>query len=266
MSGQGGKVSYKSGTSDKGSLFFIERCNDINNREERHREMENMGEIMVGKKIDSVDFQEGSNYISNTKPRDQIFGICKGYNCDSKTTHSNGDVRKRGQNLDENDMYRLKCLLSQKNANFPNFTPYLHVRSDGQFSCHVDTKNENTSTGFFYLNITQESMKNDDIGYGNINDDGYENIKLENVDNSNDRNISNAIINDDSRNDCHSDNNSTNQKCEKSNKINSDTSHIPITPSSSRSVTDKELRTFFEDGFLKISNAVDLSRINSCLR
>jgi hypothetical protein len=134
--------------------------------------------------------------------------------------------------------FRLKCLLSSKNTNISNFTPYLHVRSDGQLSCEVDVENKNEVFGIFYMKIIPEIKEFDST-----------NIDVKNNDSNN-----------------NNDYNDYNDQVSYNRDSNDDDYNNLRSPIPSQTISDTELKEFYENGFLKISNGVDRSHINSCLR
>ena len=240
---QCGKISYKTGSTERGSLFDIEKCHDIDididvdsvsdvsddknedKDDKNEQEYRDEGKIVIvdeGRNVESSQQESGQIYDDNDNNNHN------GDDIDVTTKHKSKHKNKNpNKNENNNNKYRLKSLLSSKNTNISNFTPYLYVRSDGQLSCEVNLKNKNELLGLFYLkieefNLTHIGMKNDDSSHNNSNDN-HDQV-------------------------CYNDDNS-----------NNDDNNL-------RSLSDVELKEFYENGFLKVSNCVDRSRINSCLR
>ena len=152
---------------------------------------------------------------------------------------------KKNVKEEYDNKYRIKSLLTLKNTSILTFTPYLHVRSDGHFSCDEDLQNRNNFQGVFYLKIIAE---NNDY-YDEFR--SYDKMHHDN-DNGYDKNNHNSY-----------------QQTEEANTKIPDRLNFPANSSSSTSsgkISEEELRMLFTDGFLKISNAVDQYSINSCLR
>ena len=187
---------------------------------------------------DCLGLDEGNDMDKNKKLNDQTLNIRN--NDDNDQSENKSDFKGKHDNK-----YRLTSLLKLKNTNTTTFTPYLHVRSDGQFSCDEDLQNKNNLHGVFYLKIIVE------------NKDYYDDF-------------SSHIIHDDYKYNHHKDNKYSYKKTEeivgKITATSSSTSSSSSSSCSSRRISDEELRIFFTDGFLKISNAVDQSSIDSCLR
>ena len=188
---------------------------------------------------DCLGLDEGNDMDKNKKLNDQTLNIRN--NDDNDQSENKSNFKEKHDNK-----YRLTSLLKLKNTNTTTFTPYLHVRSDGQFSCDEDLQNKNNLRGVFYLKIIVENK----YCYNDFSRDDK--------------------IHDDNENNHHEDNKYSYKKTEeivgKITATSSSTSSSSSSSCSSRRISDEELRIFFTDGFLKISNAVDQSSIDSCLR
>lgn len=227
---QCGKISYKTGTTERGSLFNIEKYHDS----------------------DSIDISDNMNEEKNYCNEGKIVKVDEERNLENSRQENyqrNDDNDNKGDLIDnnatiksknKNNKFRLKSLLSLKNTNISNFTPYLHVRSDGQLSCEVDVKNKNELFGVFYMKIIPEIKEFD---FSNIG------VKNNNNCNNNKNGINDQV--------CHNKDRDNNDSDDDSN------SYSPI---ASQTISNTELKEFYENGFLKISNGVDRSHINTCLR
>jgi hypothetical protein len=181
-----------------------------------------------------VKVDEERNLESSEQEKYQI------YDDNDNKNDDNNDINATIRSKNKNDKYLLKSLLSSKNTNISNFTPYLHIRSDGQLSCEVDVKNKNELFGIFYMKIITKIKEFDFTNIGEKND------------NSNHNN----------NNDCNDNNDRICNKVSENNNDNND-SYSPI---ASQTISEIELKEFYENGFLKISNGVNRSHVNSCLR
>lgn len=217
-------------------MFSIEKYHDIDNSDIS----DHMNEVKKYCNEGSVAKVDEERHVKNNYQENY-----------QRNDHNNNDdlIDKNAtmKNKNKYKKFRLKSLLSSKNTNISNFTPYLHVRSDGQLSCEVDVKNENELFGLFYIKIIPENKEFDFINIGEKNNDSSNN--------KNDYNDNNDYNDDDD------------QVCYiRDSENNDDDDNNLRSPISSQTISNIELKEFYENGFLKISNGVDRSHINSCLR
>lgn len=261
VSGQDGRTSYRTSTPGRGSIFNIEK-------------------ISNSQKIE----KDSDNYFASRESEDEI------------KKEEKKEFIENVHIISEISNYRIKSLLSIKNTDLSLYSPYLCVRSDGQISFeNISNKNDGYSFTF-YLRIIPEFDKNDNYNIdsrhlknlsinenentnGNKNINKYESINKntnrnnENLNmkcnyennnndnnnyinkNNNDHNYINKNNNDHNYNDC---SNSNNNFINKNPNFNTLKSNVIL--------TEDDLRCFYTDGYLKISNAVNQNAIASCLR
>lgn len=153
------------------------------------------------------------------------------------------------------EKFRLKIVLSSRKDGNQQNSLYYCVRENGQYSFEKSSDINEDISSYFYLKVISEINGDSNDDYLNENND----IKYKNkIKNKNDIDLfqTNCII--ENTINIHNNNNSE--------QYNTDEKECQYSSSSRNALSSKELRMFFEEGYLKVPSVVDEKRISACLR
>ena len=187
---------------------------------------------------------------------------------ESKLKNENGNKneniinnKENSSNLNGNNLtkkkekFRLKIFLSSKKDGNQQISLFYCVRENGQYSFEKCSDINEDISSYFYLKIISEVNGDSNDDYLNENND----VKYKNkMKNTNDINSFQT--------DCIIENKINIQNNNNSEQYNTDEKEYQYSSSSRNVLSSEELRTFFEEGYLKVPSVVDEKRISACLR